>query len=396
MNTDDELDRRFSEKSAWREARTPWNLAVAALRDAATPHWDLTQTNPTDAELPYPVEALMEIARQTSALPYDPAPLGTASARRSLVDRLAAGHDPDDVCLAASTSELYRFLLDLLCDAGDNILVPAPGYPLFDMIGDLNGVELRFYPLLEADGWSIDLDALEAAVDSRTRAIIVVTPNNPTGSCIDHEWPALIELCLAQQLTLISDEVFAPYRFRPTDGGSLLDAAGAEQILHVALGGLSKYAALPGHKLSWAFVGGPTALRRTAMRRLETIADTFLSPSSSVQAALPALLDLAPEMQRAIRGRCLENLSQMESLAATSAVTPLRPTGGWSALLKMPRILDDEAWGVRLLTEARVVLQPGSLYRFGGPGFLVASLLTPTERWREGMSRISAVVDRFG
>ena len=113
----------------------------------------------------------MEIARQTSALPYDPAPLGTASARRSLVDRLAAGHDPDDVCLAASTSELYRFLLDLLCDAGDNILVPAPGYPLFDMIGDLNGVELRFYPLLEADGWSIDLDALEAAVDSRTREI---------------------------------------------------------------------------------------------------------------------------------------------------------------------------------------------------------------------------------
>lgn len=394
MSTEPARAPYFSRKSGWLVAQSEWATAIERLRGDGSPLFELADSNPTHAELAYPSLALAEVERRSHSVRYEPQPLGLLAAREALAATLAPSHDPHRICLAASTSELYRYLFDLLTDVGDNLLVPAPGYPLFDVLADLSGLELRYYPLLESDDWTIDHDALRMAIDERTRAIIVVCPNNPTGSYLDDDWAALLETCRQHGLALISDEVFFPYRLRGGSPRPLLTAAADEGVLHVSLGGLSKYAGLPGAKLAWAFIGGPKTWCDAATSRLETIADSFLSPSTSVQRALPELLALAPEIQQTIRGRCLENLSRLGELAHEAISWP-HPAGGWSVLLKPPQVRSDDEWASLLAARKRVVVQPGSLYRFPDQRFLVASLLTPPGVWSEGIARLSELVEEL-
>ena len=289
--------------------------------------------------------------------------------------------------LTASTSEAYSYLFRLSCDAGDEVLVPRPSYPLFEMLAQVNDVVLRGYDLFYDHGWFIDFTSLRAAISSRTRAVILVNPNNPTGSYVSEtQARELEELCEHHRLSVISDEVFFEYAL--SEDADRVSWAQRDRVLGFTLAGLSKTAALPQMKLAWTAVNGPSALVTDALARLEVIADTFLSVSAPVQHGIAELLATAPEMQRKIRERCFANLTLLRETCAESPVTPLRTDGGWSAVLRIPSLGSDEDFAIQLLEKHGVLVHPGHFYDFRREGYVVVSLLTPTETLREGMRRL--------
>ncbi len=266
---------------------------------------DLTESNPTRTGIPYPSDLLAPLATE-GARGYEPTPFGSPAARAAAASELArrgCPAPPERVFLTASTSEAYAFLFKLLADPGDEILVPHPGYPLFEFLARLESVEARGYPLAYDGAWHLDLDALGDALGPRTRAIVVVHPNNPAGVFLKrHELRSLLELCAARAVALISDEVFADYAFAD-DPERAASAAADGPALAFALGGLSKSCGLPQLKLAWTAVSGPESLREAALSRLELIADTYLSVSTPVQVALPELIARREELQAPIRER---------------------------------------------------------------------------------------------
>ncbi len=356
---------------------------------------DLTESNSTAAGFAYPSDAILSALADPRLLRYEPAAAGMPAARAAVSDYYAnaLGKDvsPARILLTASTSEAYAFVFKLLADPGDEVLVPSPSYPLFDYLAALDSVRVVQYPLVYQGSWSIDFDTLTRSITSRSRAIVLVNPNNPTGSFLKQsELSPLVALCRKHNLALISDEVFADYAFHD-DPRLVRSLAGNDEVLTFCLSGLSKVAALPQLKLGWIVTGGPPGDREKAFERLELIADTYLSVSAPVQWGAPALLDLRGPLQRQILGRVVANRSFLASqIGPTSPWNLLSTEGGWYAILEAPRIQSEEEWVLNLLTEHSVLVQPGFFFDFEREAFLVISLLTPEDVFREGIRRILA------
>jgi aspartate/methionine/tyrosine aminotransferase len=290
--------------------------------------------------------------------------------------------------LTASTSEAYAWLFKLLSDAGDHVLVPRPSYPLFEFLANLESVEVRPYPLVYHGGWAIDLDALAAAVSQRTRAVVLVNPNNPTGSYVKRaELETLTRLCAERRIALISDEVFSDYALGEA-AGRVSTLVGVEECLAFSMSGLSKVAGLPQMKLGWMVTSGPAKLRAEAMEKLEWIADTYLSVSTPVACAAARLLAAGESVQRQIRERTAGNLAVARETLAGSAAGILAVEGGWYITVQMPRIRSEEDWAIGLLAQESVLTQPGFFYDFESEAFLIVSLLTMPEVFREGIARL--------
>jgi len=343
----------------------------------------------------YPSDAILAALADPRALRYEPSAAGMPVARAAVSDyysgRGTRPVSPDRILLTASTSEAYAFVFKLLADPGDEILVPSPSYPLFDYLAALDSVRVVQYPLVYHGSWNIDFDALARSITYRSCAIVLVNPNNPTGSFLKQsELGPLLALCREHNLALISDEVFADYAF--DDQAPLVRSfTGVDDVLTFCLSGLSKVAALPQLKLGWIVIGGPPSHREKAFERLELIADTYLSVSAPVQWAAPVLFGLRGQVQRQILDRVRANRAFLASKIGVSSPWNLLATeGGWYAILEAPRIQSEEEWVLTLLAEDSVLVQPGFFFDFEREAFLVISLLTPEDVFREGVRRILA------
>lgn len=383
---------RFSSRFPDRLDGNALARARAALARRGVPLLDLTETNPTRVGLTMSADALEALA-DPRGVSYQPNPAGMLEARRAVADECArAGRkiDVDRIVLTASTSEAYSLLFKLLCDPGDNVLVPQPGYPLFEWLTRFDAAHARPYRLEYHGRWSIDRASVEDAIDAGTRAVLVVSPNNPTGAMLragDGEW--LAGLCAARRVAIVADEVFAGYPLRPP--ADAMSLAGETRALTFTLGGLSKSAGLPQMKLSWILVSGPDAAVDAALARLSVIADTYLSVSTPVQLAAARLIAAGRELRARIRGRLDANLEALRrALAPHPSITLLEPDAGWSAVLQVPSTIGEEALALRLLEEAHVVVHPGYFFDFPREAFLVLSLLPAMETFAAAFDRIIA------
>lgn len=386
-------------------SRFKWNLETNRLAEAVTAQknsgralLDLTESNPTRAGFAYPTEILNALV-SPQALLYEPHPQGLLTAREVVADYYRERGEfvrPEQICLSASTSEAYAWLFKLLTDEGDNVLMPQPGYPLFDFLAALEGAELRPYELAwtTSAGWRIDFDSISQAVNDRTRAVIVVSPNNPTGSYIKaDEIIRLTELCASHHLALIVDEVFADYALEPERVSAPALTADSAALTFV-LNGLSKTLALPQMKLGWIVTNGPDEWRQPALERLELIADTFLSVNTPVQCALPEWFRLRARIQAQILERVRDNDAWLKSAVQESPCRLLPVEAGWSAPVEVPRFFSEEEWTLRLLAEEGVLVHPGYFFDFHREAFLVLSLLAPSADFRAAVSRLLALVAR--
>lgn len=381
----------FSSRTRW--LRQPNRLAhlIEERRKAGKSILDLTLSNPTDAGFAYPEREILS-ALSNAPLVYTPDPRGLARARESVAAYYAgqqADIHPSDIILTASTSEAYSYLFMLLCEPGDDVLVPVPAYPLFEYLAQLQHVHLIPY-LLRYDGeWHIDIDSLSKGITSSTRAIILISPHNPTGVFLKrHEWEILNGIAIKYHLALIVDEVFAEFAFKQDDRRVKATAASRE-ALTFALNGISKSCGLPQLKAGWIVVGGRREVRSEARERLEIIADTFLSVNQPVQHALPELLELGKSVREQMRKRTVQNLSLLEkSLPSDSPISLLSTEGGWYAVLRVPATMPEEEWALRLLDESGVYLYPGYFFEFQENGYLVVSLLPQCEVFEEGVKSI--------
>ncbi len=353
---------------------------------------DLSESNPTRCQLPLPVIPSAGGA-SGDALTYEPDPKGLPAARRAIADWYRTGGNevsPEHIMLTASTSEGYSYLLSILCDSGDEILVPRPGYPLFDVLCRLSDVIVRQYDLRYDGEWYVDFDSLEAAVTKRTRAVVAIHPSNPTGSYLkEDEKKRLAEICVRRGLAMIVDEVFLPYSLDvPAD--SVHSIAGTQECLTFTLNGLSKLAGLPQHKLAWMAVSGPPGVVGEAIARLEVVADTYLSVGTPVQLALPSLLSNMTTVSEPLHKRIVENLNAgRDRLSTVPSVELLRCEGGWSAVLRLPSVKSDDEWALQFLQRRDVLVHPGHYFDFVGGCYVVLSLLPPTDIFREGIDDIA-------
>ncbi len=377
--------------------RVPAGLApnrIAAQRVAAPPRLDLTVSNPTRCGIPYPPDLLRALANP-EGLAYRPSPCGLESARAAAAAeyaRLGVSVDPRSVILTASTSEAYGFLFKLLADPGEGVLVPSPSYPLFEHLARAEGVAAVPYHLNPELGWRPDLHEL-AAAPAGVKAVVVVHPNNPTGSFVHpDDAAALAKLAAARGWAIVADEVFLDY---PLGGGPGSEAsfAGSREALTFALGGLSKSVGLPQAKLAWIVASGPEPLVEDAIERLEFIADTFLSVSTPVQLALPALLREGASVRAAIRERCARNLAALRAaVSRVRAVAAEVPGGGWSAVVRVPAVVPEEDLVLELLRDDGVAVHPGYFFDFAAEGMLVLSLLPEEATFRAGVELLLARV----
>lgn len=386
---------QYSSRLRWDATPNRFSRLLDEKRSAGVPVLDLTESNPTGAGFAYPTEAILAALADPRSLRYEPAPAGMPAARAAVCHyysrALSVDVSPDRILLTASTSEAYAFVFKLLADPGDEVLVPRPSYPLFEYLAALEAVRVVQYPLDYHGSWTIDFDALAASITPRSRAIVLVNPNNPTGSFLKQSEAApLVELCREHNLALISDEVFADYLIDP--GAPVVRSlTGLDEVLTFCLSGLSKVAGLPQLKLGWIAIGGPRRESQQAFERLELIADTYLSVSAPVQWAAPKLLGLRDELQGQILGRVRANHAFIASqIGPASAWKLLTTEGGWYAVLEAPRIYSEEEWALNLLAGDDVVVQPGFFFDFEREAFLVMSLLTPEPVFREGLRRILA------
>jgi aspartate/methionine/tyrosine aminotransferase len=392
----------FSSRLPWGAPSNRLSQAISAAKDAGRSLIDLTLSNPTKAGFDYQLDTLSDALGNSARARYDPDPRGTPGARRVLAAALSTPSDevdPDSLVLTASTSEAYAYLFKLLADPGDEVVTARPAYPLLEHIAALESLRLKHYALSlhsrSGDGrretrWSFDLSDLAAAVSERTRALIVVHPNNPTGHYLSTaERDGLFEYAAERQLAIISDEVFLDFAISPRpDRAPSLGAAHSGLVF--ALGGLSKSAALPHWKLGWIRVAGAPATAASALERLELIADSFLSVGTPVQEALPQVLSGASSMRRQIVDRLQRNLRTLQqAMAANRAVEVLTPEGGWSVVLRLPRLRSDEELTLELIERCSVIVQPGYFYDFDAEGFLVLSLLCDEGDFSRGVTALS-------
>ena len=383
----------FSERTNWNLAENELTAAIRQRRASGSELFDLTISNPTHCGFDYDAAALLAPLHNPKALAYEPDPLGMITAREAVAQYYSdagAGIPPDRICLTTSTSEAYSFLFRLLCNPGDEVLVASPSYPLFDYIARLDDVQLREYPLLydpnadltSGQGWSIDLHALEASITTKTRAIILVHPNNPTGNLASQQERAELEtLCAARNLALIVDEVFLDYAIAAPQPSF---AAEESCCLTFVLSGISKVCGLPQMKASWIAASGPSSLVGEAMQRIEIIADTFLSMNAPVQHAMPTWLETRHALQQQILDRARANLAVLDNHLQGTSVQRLAMQGGWTAVLRIPRTIGGREF-VDAALDRGVLVQPGDFYGLGDARAVV-SLLTPPAIWASGLA----------
>ncbi len=375
--------------------RTNWDLtpnrlseALAAHRAAGKPLLDLTVSNPTECGFSYDSKAILEALSNPAALRYEPNPRGLESARRAVAGYYASRNEAvstEDIFLTTSTSEAYSYAFRTLCDFRDEVLIPSPSYPLSDFLGEIQDVKLVRYQLIYDHGWQIDFHALEQAITPRTRAVIVVHPNNPAGHFTKPaEITKLNSICAAREMAIIADEVFLDFAL---DGNRAASFAANSDALTFTLSGLSKISGLPQMKAAWLAVSGPQELKREAVARLEVIADTYLSPNAPVQLAMPAFLGQRQSFQEQLLSRVRGNLAELDGqLARQNACSRLEVEGGWYAVLRVPAIRSDEDLALELLTAKSVYVHPGHFYDFTTDGFLVVSLITPEITFSKGIT----------
>ena len=383
-------------------SRTNWNLQPNRFardledhRRAGKPVFDLTNSNPTICGFAYPDRRIFAALTNRGVLRYEPESQGLLQARQAVADYYrgrpgffgAHGQvDASRILLTSSTSEAYNFVFRLLCEVGDELLVPAPSYPLFEYLADLADLRTVPYPLIYDQGWQIDFAGLSAALTSRSKAIMVVHPNNPTGSFVERlEAQKLGEICAHRNLAIIADEVFLDY----TDGSDpRCTFASNSPALMFTLSGLSKISLLPQMKLGWVVVSGPDELVEAAMQRLEVIGDTYLSPSTPVQLALSEMLAIRGDLQMQMRQRICSNLNFLDLLLQQSSVDRLKREGGWYAVLRIPARGTDEDLAIELLRKCDVLVHPGNFFDFPRDGFIVVSLITREAEFQEGARRL--------
>lgn len=377
--------------------RTNWNLevnrlsaALAARRAAGKPLIDMTASNPTECGFQYDEEAILNALRNPEALNYEPNPRGLEVAR-SAVAKYYAEHGAaisiEDIFLTTSTSEAYTYVFRTLCDPEDELLIPEPSYPLFEFLADIQDVRLARYPLVYDYGWQIDFHALENAITPRTRGVIVVHPNNPTGHfCKPGEMRKLNEICARSEIAIIADEVFLDFALKQTQPATFAANAGA---LTFTMSGLSKICGLPQMKAAWLSVSGPDPRKPEALARLEVIADTYLSMNASIQWAMPVLLKQREVFQSQALARIRENLSELDKqLAVQKSCSRLEVEGGWNAVIRVPVKAADEDLAIELLDSKGVYVHPGHFYEFPSEGYLVVSLITPKKEFSAGLQQL--------
>jgi alanine-synthesizing transaminase len=374
---------QFSRRTDWDASETELARAHRLRLLAGLPVADLTASNPTRCGFEYDAELLAALA-DPRALDYDPRPLGSLVARQAVGSYYAEKGievDPGRIVLTTGTSEAYSFLFRLLCDPGGEILVPQPGYPLFDFLAQLDDLRIRPAELVYDRGWQIDPEGIRRAISPQTRAIVLVHPNNPTGH-FTKPWEVeeLAQICRRHGLAVIVDEVFLDYGLSGT-GGSF--ASGIEGVPVFVASGLSKVAGLPQMKVAWIVVTGPQA--GAALERLEIVADSFLSMSAPVQCAIPRWLETRSAIQEQIRRRVTANLAELDrNLEAHKGIERLQMEGGWYAILRIPAVAPDEKTVLALL-DCGVWVHPGYFFGMPDAGWLVASLLAPPAEFSFGV-----------
>jgi alanine-synthesizing transaminase len=380
---------RFSLRTGWDVGESGLAAALREARARGRRVYDLTISNPTVCGFSYDAEWVLGGLRDERALVYDPDPCGMRSAREVVVEYYAghgAGVDVDSLVMTTSTSEGYGYLFRLLCDAGDEVLVAQPSYPLFDFLADLEDVRLMPYPLFYDYGWWIDFAELERRIGPRTRAIAVVHPNNPTGHATrTAERVKLEEICARHGLALIVDEVFLDFPVEIDREELTSFSVGPHPVLTFVLSGISKIAALPQMKVGWIVALGPEELRAEALGRLEVIADTFLSMNAPAQLALPGWM----AGRRGIQGQILERVVRNLAAAKAAGLEVLLVEAGWSAILRIPQLGGGGGLVERLLRETGVVVHPGRFYGMAEDGRVVVSLLGPASEFAEGVRVLS-------
>jgi len=383
-------------------SRTEWNLKqnryteeLQKLREFGTMLLDLTASNPTTCGLRFNRSVILRSLTDPKALTYRPEPRGLLVARKAVsgyyadhakTQRTSARVQPEQIFLTTGTSEAYSFLFRLLCNPGDQVLVPQPSYPLFDFLADIQDVRLTAYPLHYDHGWHIDFSALRAAIGPSVKALMVVHPNNPTGSYVGRtEMQQLVEICANANLALIADEVFLDYALE----GKPPSFVFSTDCLTFVLSGLSKISCLPQMKVGWIAVNGPPLLRRQAEERLEVIADTYLSMNAPLQFATPDLLKERKAVQKQVRMRIERNLHTLdEQVKRQELVSRLECEGGWYAVLRVPAYYSDEELAIKLMREQHVVIHPGHFYDFPRDGYVIVSLITPEREFKRGTDRL--------
>jgi aspartate/methionine/tyrosine aminotransferase len=387
----------FSHRTNWRLAPNALTRALAEARASGQKILDLTVSNPTEVGVRPDPEIVLAALANPEAMHYDPQPRGLLTARQAVCHYYRESHevfdlDPERLLLTTSTSEAYSYVFRLLCNPGDEILVPKPSYPLFEFLADLADVKLVPYPLLYDHGWQIDFDSLYKSATAQSRAVILVHPNNPTGSYVStKETEALNTFCREYGLTLIVDEVFLDYAH---DGVPRISFTTNADALTFTLSGVSKISALPQMKLAWVVASGPEKMVAEAGARLEIIADTYLSLNAPVQLAASVLLEQRKHIQPILLDRLRVNLAALDGqLTRHSSCTRLQVEGGWYVVLRVPVTGSDEDLAIRALRQASVSVHPGHFYDFPSEGHLVLSLITAPVKFREGVARLLQVLD---
>jgi alanine-synthesizing transaminase len=385
----------FSHRTNWQLTPNALTRAIEEARTSGQRILDLTVSNPTEAGIRPEPEIVLAALANPKAMRYDPQPRGLLEARQAVCSYYSESHqfdsDPERLLLTTSTSEAYSYVFRLLCNPGDEILVPKPSYPLFEFLADLSDVKLIPYPLLYDHGWQIDFDSLKKAATPNARAVILVHPNNPTGSYVSaSETAALNVFCRNHNLALIADEVFLDYSHDRKPRHSFITN---QDALTFTLSGISKISALPQMKLAWITASGPLEIVEEAGARLEIIADTYLSANAPIQLAAPVLLDQRHQIQPVLLDRLRSNLAELDTqLASHPSCTRLQVDGGWYAILRVPVIETDEDLAIRLVRDAAVSVHPGHFYDFPSDGHLVLSLITEPAEFREGIARLLGTV----
>ena len=387
----------FSHRTDWKLTPNRFTQVQGELQAAGMDMLDLTVSNPTRAELYYDAEAILQSLVNPQAMDYDPQPKGLRSARQAVSDYYRKQHeefeiDPESVVLTTSTSEGYSYVFRLQCNPDDEVLVPKPSYPLFEFLADLQDVKLVPYPLLYDHGWQIDFPSLYKAVNHRTRAVVVVHPNNPTGSYVSAlQQSELNNFCREYGLSLIVDEVFLDYAH---DGAQRQTFAANRDVLTFTLSGLSKISGLPQMKLAWIVTSGPKEQVSAALGRLDVIADTYLSLNAPIQLAAPMLLEQRRNIQPLLLDRVRTNLEELDrGLAKQKSCQRLQLEGGWYAVLRAPVTQSDEDLVIDILRKVSVLVHPGHFYDFSADGYLVLSLITPPEKFRQGVTGLLQVLN---
>ena len=386
----------FASRTNWRLEPNRFSTAIEEHRHRGRQLLDLANSNPTACGFRYPEERLFAALTNRRALCYEPESQGLRDARDAIANyyrgrpgffAAESSIDPARIVITSGTSEAYSYVFRLLCEVGDEVLVPAPSYPLFQYLADLADIRPVPYPLVYDEGWQVDLAGLSDALTARSKAVMVVHPNNPTGSFIKStEAHNLAETCAGRDLALVADEVFLDY----VDGKEQPSTFASDSpALMFTLSGLSKISLLPQMKLGWIVVSGPDALVKPAMQRLEVIGDTYLSPSTPGQVALAEMLAMRGSLQSRMRQRICSNLGFLDTLFPKGgSVERLKREGGWYAVLRVPATGSDEDLVIKLLEGCDVLVHPGHFFDFPRDGFLVVSLIVREPEFQEGARRL--------